>query len=408
MRSISRTAVGLALLIAGAAAGSIAFAQAQAPLPTKTDRANLRTAEAALQAKDYAAAQPAIATAMSRASTGYVRYLASAMQLKLALETNNRSLQAQAIQAMIESGAAPPASLEELYKNQGALALAAGETQKAEAAYARWVELAPNNPEALLALAEVRDDRGKAAESVELIGKAIEVQQAAGRPVPQSWYKRGLKHAFDGGLAAPSLAFAQGLVRNYPTPTNWRDALLIYRDLYRPEPGATLDAMRLMRSVKALSGERDYMEYAEAVSGDSHAGERKAVLDEGVSVKMVDPAKPAFKTLIAATGKKAAATHKGLAAMEKKATAAATGEAALAVADTHFGYGEYAKAAEFYRTALAKGSVDANVVNTRLGMALALAGQRAEAEAALRSVTGPRAALASYWLLWVAQGGLTA
>jgi hypothetical protein len=36
-------------------------------------------------------------------------------------------------------------------------------------------------------------------------------------------------------------------------------------------------------------------------------------------------------------------------------------------------------------------------------MALALAGQRAEAEAAFRSVTGPRAELASLWMLWLAQ-----
>jgi hypothetical protein len=36
-------------------------------------------------------------------------------------------------------------------------------------------------------------------------------------------------------------------------------------------------------------------------------------------------------------------------------------------------------------------------------MALALAGQKAEAETALRAVTGPRAGLANYWLLWLAQ-----
>jgi hypothetical protein len=38
-------------------------------------------------------------------------------------------------------------------------------------------------------------------------------------------------------------------------------------------------------------------------------------------------------------------------------------------------------------------------------MALGLAGQKAEAETALRAVTGPRADLASLWLLWLAQRG---
>ena len=54
-----------------------------------------------------------------------------------------------------------------------------------------------------------------------------------------------------------------------------------------------------------------------------------------------------------------------------------------------------------YRAALQKGA-DANLANLRLGAALAMAGQRAEAEAALRAVTGTRADLANYWLLWLA------
>ena len=53
------------------------------------------------------------------------------------------------------------------------------------------------------------------------------------------------------------------------------------------------------------------------------------------------------------------------------------------------------------RAALQKGGQDANMVNTRLGAALALAGQRAEAEAAFRAVTGQRAELAQLWLLWL-------
>ena len=56
---------------------------------------------------------------------------------------------------------------------------------------------------------------------------------------------------------------------------------------------------------------------------------------------------------------------------------------------------------EFGYPALQKGGQDVNLVNTRLGAALALAGQRAEAEAAFRLVTGPRAELAQLWLFWL-------
>jgi Flp pilus assembly protein TadD len=63
------------------------------------------------------------------------------------------------------------------------------------------------------------------------------------------------------------------------------------------------------------------------------------------------------------------------------------------------------KAAALYRAAIEKGSIDANVANTRLGIALARAGQRAEAEAAFRAVGGARADLANLWLVWLSQRG---
>jgi hypothetical protein len=75
----------------------------------------------------------------------------------------------------------------------------------------------------------------------------------------------------------------------------------------------------------------------------------------------------------------------------------------MKIAEGYYGHGDYAKAADFYRLALQKGSVDANLANTRLGMSLAQAGRKAEAETAFRAVTGRRADLAGLWLLWLNQ-----
>ena len=135
------------------------------------------------------------------------------------------------------------------------------------------------------------------------------------------------------------------------------------------------------------------------------SSESKEVLGEGAQANFVDPSKGTASTLRKTVTTKAAQEAKGLAAKEKAAMAAATGTQALAVAETHFGLGNYAKAAEYYRAAAQKGSVDPNLTSTRLGIALGLAGQRAEAEAALRSVTGPRADLAAFVLLWLSQRG---
>jgi tetratricopeptide (TPR) repeat protein len=411
MNSVSSIALGVSLALGGlAAAGAPAHAQAGAAAPampnlSKPEREALAALQAALQQRNYPAAASAAAAASSAARSAEARYLVAAMQLRLGLETSDSAVQASAIDAMIESGVAPPAALGELYKNQGILALSARRYQRAEAALTRWTEAQPNNPEALVALAELKDDIRKVPESVALLDRAIKLRKASGQPVPESWYKRGLKHAIDAQMPAPSLEFSRALVADYPSPENWRDALLTYRDFAQPDPAARMDLMRLMRSANALGGERDYLEVAQSFDTGGAPGESKALLDEGVKAKMVDPAKATYKELIAASGKRAAAERKTLASTRTKAMAAATGTLALSAGDMHFSYGEYAPAAELYRAALTKGSVDASVANTRLGMALALAGQRAEAEAALRAVTGPRTHLASYWLLWLAQRG---
>jgi len=118
---------------------------------------------------------------------------------------------------------------------------------------------------------------------------------------------------------------------------------------------------------------------------------------------MLDTGEAAVRQLVTANTRAAATERAGLARARTQALAASTGAPALAAGDAHFGNGQFAEAAELYRAALQKGGADANVVNTRLGASLALAGQRAEAEAAFRAVTGPRADLASFWLAWLAR-----
>lgn len=404
MKSVSTVALGFALALGGAIfAAPPGLAQEQQEITlTEAERNALQALKTALESKNYPAATSALQTAQQAARSAYSRYLASALQLRLGLETKNYGLQKTAIDAMIGSGAAPAAALPQLYKNQGALAMSAGKYEDAEAAFARWTQVAPNDPEAFLALSQAKTVRKKVPEAIPLIAQAIKVQQAANRPVPEAWYLRGLKHSFDAKLVPQSLDFSRGLVAAYPTPQNWRDVLLVRRDLGQLDPAATIDLLRLLRGTKALAGERDYYALAEALTGAGFGAEAKAVLDEGIAAKMVDASEGKTKELLASAKK---STTGSLASLESKATSAPTGEAAMTAADAYFGHGDYAKAAAMYRTALQKGSVDPNVANTRLGMALGLAGQKAEAETALRAVTGARADLASLWLLWLAQRG---
>ena len=121
------------------------------------------------------------------------------------------------------------------------------------------------------------------------------------------------------------------------------------------------------------------------------------MLEEGIATKMLDPAKPAVQAAITGATHAATAARARLAALRGAATAEA--------GDQLLSFGDHAAAAQAYRAALQKGTVDPNLVNTRLGIALALSGSRADAAAAFGAVTGPRADLASLWLAWLAQHG---
>ncbi len=60
------------------------------------------------------------------------------------------------------------------------------------------------------------------------------------------------------------------------------------------------------------------------------------------------------------------------------------------------------KSADLFRAALDKQGVDKDVANLRLGMALARAGDKAGATAALNAVGGTQAEIAKLWLTYVA------
>jgi tetratricopeptide (TPR) repeat protein len=409
MGSVSKLAVIAALSAAGVltfaapAAAQRAAAPASAyPSVNRAEYEALAALEAALSARNYSAAASALATAQSAARSSDARYYLAGLQLRYARETGNAAAQASAIDALISSGRVSGAELGPLYAAQGSVAATAGKREQAEAAFTRAMEAAPSAENAI-SLARVKLDLRKNAEAVTLLDRAVQLRKASGQPVPESWYRRGVSLSTMNNLPGPALAFARQLVAAYPSPENWRDALLTYRDIAKPDAAGQLDAVRLLRLSRGMAGERDYLEAAQTFDAAGLAGESRSVLDEGVSTKMVDPAKAASKAAIATATRKAAAEKAKLATLQAGATAAATGAPALQAGDVFLGAGNYTAAADLFRAAVVKGGVDANVANTRLGTALALAGRKAEAEAAFRAVTGPRAELAALWLVWLGQ-----
>ncbi|TMJ14575.1 MAG: hypothetical protein E6G94_09435 [Alphaproteobacteria bacterium] len=379
MGSVSRLA--LAALIGFGALSFVGVAPADAkkqeptgPRLSKDERATIAALDAAITARNYPAAGQALTAARSVATGADAKWYLANLELKLGRETNNIAMQSSAINALLASGRVPESELSNLYYGRGSIAAASGQRDRAEADYAKALELS-NRPDV----------------------------RASGQPVPESWYRRALSIATVKKLSPQALKFSRDLVTAYPTAENWRDAILLYRDYATPDAGTTLDALRLMRMSHALAGERDYLEAAQSFSNAGLHGESRSLFEEAVAAKMVDPLKPTYKEAIAAASKGAPAAKARLASLRTAAASAPAGGPSLDAADQSLSFGDYAGAIELYRSALQKGGVDADTANTRLGIALALAGRKPEAETAFRAVTGARAQLATLWLVWLGQ-----
>ncbi|MEO7178033.1 MAG: hypothetical protein ABIW83_04250, partial [Allosphingosinicella sp.] len=388
MKSVSSLALALALVIGGAvvvAAPADAKKKPVAAQPpastivlTKEERAAMAPVQTAITAKDWAAAQAALPTAAAAATSPGGRYAIARFQLEIGAGTNNVAMQAQGIDALIASGQVNATDLPNIYRNQGILADNANNKAKAEAAFAKAVELSPNDPEAMINLARVKNDLKKPAEAVQLISRAIEIKRAAGQPVDENWYKYALKLAFDGrsnpALREASQKLSRDLVTAYPTKENWRDSVLIFRDTNNLDAAADLDVLRFMRASGSLAGERDWYDLVDGLYKAGNYAEAKAVLDDGAAKRMIDLKKPAFADLVRLSNARMNGDRASLPGEQTKAMAAASGASALKIGDAFYGYGDHAKAIALYRAALTKGGVDANLVNTRLAMALLASG----------------------------------
>jgi tetratricopeptide (TPR) repeat protein len=334
-------------------------------------------------------------------------YMIGMMRINAGLGTQDNALVEKGIEQALATGRVAAEDQPKFIRNLGSLALNRNDYPKALAEFDRYLQLVPDDAAVMVEVAELQRRTKNNAKAVELMNRAIATQErVSGAKADESWYRRALAIAYDSNMAAETVKASEALVKAFPSGQNWRDVVLIFRESNKLDDQANLDALRLQRAASGLTGERDYYEYAETASMRGLPGEAKAVIDAGVAAGALNLSKPVVKELNTKAAGEIKADKAGLPAAGREAKAAATGRQALATGDAHLGYGEYAQAAELYRVALQKGGVDPNVVNTRLGIALARSGDKAGATAAFNAVTAPpRGQLARYWAIWTGQQG---
>lgn len=420
MRFVSTLAMSL-MLAAGAATVASAppalAAKEKAPKQnfSKEFMASAGDLQKAIQAKDFPTAKTKFPAAEAAASTPDDKYYLYQFLLQIGLGLQDQAMQRAGVEGMLASGATPASELGKYHFYAADFAIKAGSPDAGITHLQKAIEAGypGSTPHVMLAEAYFKKavatakgnqmtPEGKAAVQAGLphlkMGADME-KQATGK-VPAGWYERGFQLAYVAGLPEAA-TWAQYSVETDPSAKNWRSLLRGYQDSHKAlSKNENLDLMRLMRKTGALESEYDYSEYAEAAVSSGLPGEAKAVIDEGRSRGKVGATRLSDVYQIAST--RISADKATLPAGERDAAKAATGKIAASTANAYLGYGDYAKAAQLFQLALQKGSVDANEINTRLGIALAMSGDLAGAKAAFEKVgPGARQDIAKYWLLWL-------
>ena len=419
----SMTALGLAIAAGALGISSAASAQYNTPAPAPQGNAAppadaqpqeqskikvsrgaskaIGELQATVKANDTANFAAKVAAAKAVSKTPDDRYAVAALEYQGAVAAKDNSARADALEGLIASGKVPAADLPGMYADLANTYTGLNQAARASATLQRLIAIDPNNASAVVVLANQLKAQGKTAEAVALLRKSIASGGAGGAKPDEKLYKQAVQLAYD-AKSPVALELGRSWVSAYPSANSWHNSIAILRNLNSLDEQALLDALRLERAAGALTGEGDFHRYAYLAATKGFPGEAKAVLEEGFAAGKIDRNKAIFRDTLADINPKAAADKAAVSSAAAKGTAAATAKVALANGDLLYGAGDFAKAAEVYRAALGKSGADANLINLHLGAALARAGDKAGATAALNAVTGPNAEIAKFWLVYLA------
>lgn len=420
MRFVSPVALALALALTGGAISAPAMAAKKEDKKGGAPKLNvspdvikaLQAAQTAAAANDFAGAKAALADADSKAKSNDDKYQIGAIKLNTSIAAKDNALQGEALAQMLDSGLTPAEQVGQFNAVAADQALQAKNydlaIQRAQAAV--QANYKPESINATLAQAYfgkagsanagAEPARGLNQKGLAALKAAADATKAAGGQVPAQWYQIGVSRA----AASRLPEVTEWATLAYQAAPNGENLRTLVRLFQQSNPNITnrenLDVLRLMAASGGLVVAGDFLEYGEMASKTGIYGEVKSAIDQGRAKGVLKGT--AGADLYQTATPKIAGDKASLASAEADARKAANGKIAAATADAYLGYGDYAKAAAMFDLAKQKGGVDADEVNTRLGIAKALGGDVASAKTAFQSVqAGTRKKIADLWLSYL-------
>ncbi|MBB4154231.1 hypothetical protein GGQ80_002141 [Sphingomonas jinjuensis] len=427
MKTISKLALALALTTGVSSLAITASPAAAAKKEEKKGGLKLspealkpaQAAQTALAARDVATAEPQVVALEAAAKTDDDKYIAAALRYQLeqtkiiaGQQANpnapiNEAVLAAPLDALIANPSTPAEDRGKYAYRRGALAYNGKQYPVAIQYFEQAQKLGYVNEDMGLQIAQAKVASGNVTGGLSDLKAAIDAQTQAGKKAPEDYYRYGIAQSNKAGQKQVATQWMLDYVKAYPTSKTWRDVIVTYgigqgsiATLDKPQK---IDLFRLMRATGSLADQYDYEEYSQALADRGLPQESNAVIKEGIASGKVPAANALAKELLANSAK-GIQLEGSLTTSENKAKAAASGDIAAQTGDAYLGTGNYAKAIEMYQLALQKGGakVNADEVNTHLGIAQARAGDKTAATASFAKVTTqPRAGIAQLWTTYL-------
>ena len=375
-----------------------------------------KPAQDALAAKNYAGADPLIAAAEAAAKNDDEKYVAQSMRFDFARvmvyaphDANpsaavNEAPLAGPIDALLANPSTPAVNKPQLYYVRGVLSFNGHQYPQAIDYFSKARQLGYANNDIDLMIAKAKFDSGDVAGGSTDLDLAITKAKATGKPAPEDYYRYAIARSNKAKDKALTVSWLGKYAVAYPTPQTWHDVLVTYGLSSPPvdtlDKAQRVDLFRLMHDSKSLADQSLYEQYAQDVIDRGLPNEALAVIKEGQATGKLTASRAVTEETTQATTM--SRSEGSLTPLEARAKASGDGKLSAQTADAYLGKGDNAKAAELYRAALTKGGVNADEVNTHLGISLARSGDKAGAVAAFGAVkTGSRGNIASLWSMWV-------
>ncbi|MCB2014091.1 MAG: hypothetical protein R3E11_04410 [Sphingobium sp.] len=410
MRFVSPVALGLMLALGSASFGVAVPAAVAKEKASKAPKLKLSSgflplaqkASEAINKKDVETSKAALAAAEAGAVSNDDKYQYYSLLLNYSIMANDAAVQGKALKGMLDTGLVPADQAGQFNTIVANSAINAKDydTAIAYGEKARALGYKPEQVSPILAQAiwgKAGNDKAQVLRGLEVFKEGIDAMKASGQAAPAQWYQVGVSKA----AAVDSMPhLKQWAAMAYDAQPSGENLRTILRVFQRENPTMSnrenLDLLRLMHVSGGLALKPDFTEYAEMAFKGGLYGEVKAALDEGRSKGVLSTSDGADFYSVAS--QRMAGDKASLGSAERDAAKSSTGKIASATADAYFGYGDYAKAVSLFELALQKGGIDTDEVNTRLGIAKAMAGDTAGAKAALAKVTtGTRGGIAKMW-----------